>query len=84
MSTSAGRRATVTALLVAGAIGVAIGLVTYATDAFDRLELDSVDTRFAVRGVESAPADIVVVEIDDVTFNQLRSAGPSHAPCTGG
>jgi adenylate cyclase len=76
VSTGAGRRATVTALLVAGAIGVVIGLVTYATDAFDRLELDSVDTRFAVRGVESAPADIVVVEIDDVTFSQLDKRWP--------
>ena len=75
-----GRRATVTALFVAGAIGVAIGLVTYATDAFDRLELDSVDTRFAIRGVEDAPSDIVVVEIDDVTFNELQERWPF--PCS--
>jgi adenylate cyclase len=76
MIMSTGRRATVTALLVAGAIGVAIGLVTYATDAFDRLELDSVDTRFAIRGVEDAPSDIVVVEIDDVTFSELQERWP--------
>ena len=75
-----GGRTTVTALLVAGAIGVAIGLVTYATDAFDRLELDSVDTRFAIRGVEDAPSDIVVVEIDDVTFNELQERWPFPAP----
>ncbi|MGH2992318.1 MAG: CHASE2 domain-containing protein [Solirubrobacterales bacterium] len=76
MSTGAGRRASVVGLLVAGATGVAIGLATYATNAFDRLELDSVDTRFAIRGAESAPADIVVVEIDDVTFNELQERWP--------
>jgi len=76
MSTGAGRRGTVVGLLVAAATGVAIGLATYATDAFDRLELDSVDTRFAIRGTESAPADIVVVEIDDVTFNELQERWP--------
>jgi adenylate cyclase len=76
VSIGTGRRATVVALLVAGAIGIAIGLATYATDAFDRLELDSVDTRFAIRGTESAPDDIVVVEIDDATFNELQERWP--------
>ena len=76
MRFGAGRRATLVGLLAAGAIGVAIGLATYATDAFDRLELDSVDTRFAIRGDQGAPPDIVVVEIDDITFSELKRRWP--------
>ncbi len=63
-------------MLCAAVAGAAIGLVTYATDAFDRLELDTLDTRFAVRGNQDPPSDIVVVEIDDVTFGELKRRWP--------
>ena len=52
----------------------ALGLVVLleATDALERAELSSVDRRFEVRGARAVPDDVVVVGIDDVTFNELR------------
>ena len=50
-------------------IGVAIGVLTYSTNAFKSLELNTVDTRFSVRGDQKPPDDIVVVGVDDYTFS---------------
>jgi adenylate cyclase len=51
-----------------------LGLVVLlqATDALDRAELSTVDRRFELRGARAVPDDVVVVGIDDVTFNELR------------
>ena len=54
---------------LAGAIAVAAGAALYATDAWHRLELISVDVRFDARGGQTPPQDIVVVGIDDTTFS---------------
>src|SRR3712207_7395893 len=43
---------------------------TAATGALDRLEADTVDTRFDLRGERPAPG-VAVVAIDDVTFSEL-------------
>ena len=43
-----------------------------ATNAFDRAELSTVDTRFEIRGERPVPKDVVVVGIDDVTFDELK------------
>jgi adenylate cyclase len=51
-------------------------LAAYATDALKSLELDSVDLRFTVRGDEKPPKDLVLVLIDDVTFDELRLQWP--------
>jgi adenylate cyclase len=51
------------------ATGLAL-LVTTGT-IFERVELASVDARFAVRGEQPAPDDLVIVAIDDVTFGEL-------------
>jgi adenylate cyclase len=60
-------------MLVAVAL-FALGLVVLldATGALDRAELSSVDARFEIRGERAVPNDVVVVGIDDVTFNELR------------
>ena len=52
----------------------ALGLVVLldATGALDRAELSSVDARFEIRGERAVPNDVVVVGIDDVTFNELN------------
>ena len=52
----------------------ALGLVVLldTTGALDRAELSSVDARFEIRGARAVPNDVVVVGIDDVTFNELR------------
>jgi adenylate cyclase len=41
-----------------------------------RIELNTVDARFEVRGAQQAPDDVVVVQIDDVTFGDLREPWP--------
>ena len=51
-----------------------LGLVVLldTTGALDRAELSSVDRRFEIRGARAVPDDVVVVGIDDVTFNKLK------------
>jgi adenylate cyclase len=71
------RRLARTGLFVAiGLAAVAVGLVAYATDASERLELSSVDARFSIRGPLAKPHDAVVVGIDDITFRDLNRRFP--------
>ncbi len=66
-----------TVLFLAVGLGVtALGLVAYGTDVLRNLELDSVDARFSVRGERKPPSDLIVVKIDDVTFNDLHQRWP--------
>jgi adenylate cyclase len=64
------------AFVAVGVVYAALGLLAYATDAMRDLELDTVDTRFAVRGVVAPPADLVVVQVDDVTFGDFDETWP--------
>jgi adenylate cyclase len=59
-----------------GAVLTALALVAYFTDAFENLELDTVDSRFGIRGERTPPKDLIVVKIDDTTFNDLRERWP--------
>jgi adenylate cyclase len=65
-------------LIFLGTATALIGMVlgAYAAGVLDSAELDSVDARFDLRGSEGAPADVVVVGIDDVTFNELGEQWP--------
>ncbi len=45
-----------------------VGLLAYSGGALDSLERSSVDARFAVRGTQPPPSDIVIVGIDDATL----------------
>ncbi len=64
-------------LLVAIALlSVAVGIVTYATGVLHALDLDTMNVRFAVRGTQKPPADMVVVRIDDLTFSDLNASWP--------
>ena len=66
-----------TALILAvGILLTALGIAAYATDAFEDVELDTVDTRFSIRSEDRPPQDLVVVEIDDVTFDSLEIRWP--------
>jgi adenylate cyclase len=53
-----------------------LGVLAYATDALDDVELDTVDLRFSIRGDTDPPKDLVVVKIDDVTFQELNERWP--------
>jgi adenylate cyclase len=70
------RRARLIGLLAVAAISVGLGLTAYAADLFRTLDLNTVDTRFSLRGAQEQPDDIVVVGIDDRTFNQLDQQWP--------
>ena len=63
-------------LLGVAAATLAIGLLAYAANWFERAELDSVDLRFDVRGNEDPPDDIVVVGVNDETFQDLGEQWP--------
>ena len=54
----------------------ALAIVLYATDALRSQELDTVDARFSIRGTEQPPDDLVIVKIDDVTFDDLNLRWP--------
>jgi len=62
-------------VLLAGVGALSLGTVAAleATDVLRPLELLSVDSRFDVRGSEPPPADVVVVGIDDRTFDTAPS-----------
>ena len=59
-----------------GTVLAAAWLAAYFADAFRDLELDTVDTRFSIRGDREPPRDLVVVEVDDVTFQELDMRWP--------
>ena len=66
-----------TVLFLAVGLGVtALGLVAYSTDVLRNVELDSVDARFSIRGTQKPPPELIVVQIDDVTFNELHQRWP--------
>jgi adenylate cyclase len=60
-------------LLFAGAalLAAGVGVLCYTTNAFRSLELKTVDTRFSIRGDRTPPSSLVVVGIDDQTFQDL-------------
>jgi adenylate cyclase len=62
------------AIVALGATGLA--LVAYGTNLLNSLELGTVDARFAVRGHERPPEDVVLVEIDAQTFDELGFQWP--------
>ena len=59
-------------LVSCGVILTALTLVLHRGGILSRLELDTVDARFSVRGERHAPNDVVVVAVDDVSFGELR------------
>jgi adenylate cyclase len=66
------------ALSLFGVSAVLVALVLAATAAgvLDGVEQDTIDGRFSVRGGHGAPAEIVIVRIDDVTFDALDLQWP--------
>ncbi len=62
------------AIVALGSTGLA--LIAYETDLLRSLELSTVNTRFSIRGRQRPPANIVLVEIDEQTFDQLGLQWP--------
>jgi adenylate cyclase len=65
-----------TLFLGLGVLLSALSVVAYATDAFRDIELNTVDTRFEIRGDREPPEDLIVVQVDDVTFQDLDRRWP--------
>jgi len=63
-------------ILSVGILLTGLGILAFATDALEDVELDTVDTRFSIRGEDPPPEDLVVVKIDDVTFDALERRWP--------
>ena len=59
------RRLQVLMFLGLGALLSALWVAAYYLDAFRDLDLNTVDTRFEIRGWKKPPNDLIVVEIDD-------------------
>jgi adenylate cyclase len=70
------RRARNIGLLAVTVLAIAVGVAGYAAHLLRSFELGTVDTRFSIRGKQPRPEDIVVVGIDDTTFNQLGKQWP--------
>jgi adenylate cyclase len=58
------------------AVSLGVVAILLATGALHRVEMLSVDARFEVRGAQTPPADVVVVGIDDRTFDRLKPSWP--------
>ncbi len=54
----------------------ALVLLAYGTHALRSQELNSVDGRFSVRGRQPPPKDVVLIEVDDATFDSLHTQWP--------
>jgi adenylate cyclase len=67
------RRRRARALVLVILAAAALGVVFYATGLLGALEAQSVDARFSVRGTQPSPDDIVIVGVNDQTFNELEN-----------
>ena len=65
-----------TLFLVIGVLLTGVALLLYALDGARDLELQTVDARFQLRADRSPPRDMIVVNVDDVTFQELRLRWP--------
>jgi adenylate cyclase len=70
------RRLRTTLLLAAALVVVGGAVALEATNALQRLEYATVNKRFDVRGRQPAPSNVVVVAIDDKTFEELDVRWP--------
>jgi adenylate cyclase len=54
----------------------ALALVAYETSLLRSLELSTINTRFQIRGTRPAPRDVVLVEVDSTTLDELGLQWP--------
>jgi CHASE2 domain-containing sensor protein len=63
-------------LVAAAAAAAAVALGARYGDVFKRQELSSIDARFAVRGRQKLPQDVMIVGVDDRSLAALRATWP--------
>lgn len=64
------------AALAVGLLAAGVAAAVEATGALDRVEADTVDERFEIRGEQPVPPDVVFVAIDDASFRRLGVQWP--------
>jgi adenylate cyclase len=69
------RRSHALLLLIAALAAIAAGVALRVTGALNTQEQQTVDTRFAVRGAQKPPRDLLIVAIDDATFSDFTERG---------
>ena len=57
-------------------LATGVGLLLYFTDPLHEIELKTIDARFQIRGHQRPPSDLVVVAVDDETFDKLGLEWP--------
>ena len=62
------KRLQVLLFVTVAVVAVGLGVLAYATNALRSLELNTVDTRFSIRGDEKPPSNLIVVAVDEKTF----------------
>jgi adenylate cyclase len=62
-------------LIVVALLSAGIGMLAYATHLLRATELQTLDTRFSIRGAEPPPADVTLVLIDNSTLAEMRAHG---------
>lgn len=81
MGRAAWRKRKTMMLVAAAVLAGGIGVLAYTTHLLRATELQTIDTRFAIRGTQAPPADVVLVGIDPITFQELTNRHrPSEFP----
>jgi adenylate cyclase len=62
-------------LMVAAAL-TALALILSFVDPLGKLEHDTIDARFAIRGPQAPPANVLLVRIDDASFAEINRRWP--------
>jgi adenylate cyclase len=70
------RRLRLTLLAIVAVGATAVGIAAYETDLLRALELSTVNARFSIRGPKPPPANVVLVEVDATTFDELDLQWP--------
>ena len=64
------------ALVAVTAVAISLAVYMWNPGLGQRLELDTIDMRFALRGENAAPRDMALVAIDDATLRAFRDEDP--------
>jgi adenylate cyclase len=67
-----GQRRKTVGLLIVAVLAAGVGVLAHATNVLRRSELQTVDARFAIRGRQAPPANVVLVLIDNATLQEFR------------
>jgi adenylate cyclase len=66
-----GQRRKSLALLAVALLAGGLGVLAYATHLLKRSELQAIDARFSIRGTQRRPSNLLLVEIDNATLQEL-------------